>query len=178
MTYEEIAKLADESGFSHTAPLDVSTIELRPEVRAACEQNTCNMYDLCWSCPPACGTLEECGARIKKYTQGIILQSSIELEDSFDFEGIMELGERHNNALEAFTDAIRKIYPDCLVLGAGGCKRCKKCTYPDAPCRFPEKQLSSMEGYGMVVNEVCQKNNIPYNYGKDTMTYVGCALFE
>ena len=90
----------------------------------------------------------------------------------------MELGERHKNALEAFTDAIRAVYPKALVLGAGGCNRCKKCTYPDQPCRFPDKQLSSMESYGMVVNEVCKKNNIPYNYGKDTMTYVGCALVE
>ena len=178
MTYEELEKLAMYSGFNHTAPLDVSTIEVRKEVRDACEQNTCNMYDLCWSCPPACGTLEECGDRIKAYHSGIILQSSIQLEDSFDFEGIMELGERHSKALEAFTDEIRKTCPNALVLGAGGCKRCKKCTYPDEPCRFPEKQLSSMEGYGMVVNEVCKKNGIPYNYGKDTMTYVGCALIE
>ena len=178
MTYEELEKLAMDSGFNHTAPLDVTTIEVRKEVRDACEQNTCNMYDLCWSCPPACGTLEECGDRIRAYHTGIILQSSIQLEDSFDFEGIMELGERHSKALEAFTDEIRKTNPNALVLGAGGCKRCKKCTYPDEPCRFPEKQLSSMEGYGMVVNEVCKKNGIPYNYGKDTMTYVGCALIE
>ena len=105
MTYEELEKLAMDSGFNHTAPLDVSTIEVRKEVRDACEQNTCNMYDLCWSCPPACGTLEECGNRIKAYHTGIILQSSIQLEDSFDFEGIMELGERHSKALEAFTSA-------------------------------------------------------------------------
>ena len=85
MTYEELEKLAMDSGFNHTAPLDVSTIEVRKEVRDACEQNTCNMYDLCWSCPPACGTLEECGNRIKAYHTGIILQSSIQLEDSFDF---------------------------------------------------------------------------------------------
>ncbi len=178
MNYEELEKLAMDSGFSHAAPLDVSTIELRTEVREACEQNTCQMYNVCWSCPPACGTLEECGERIRAFHTGIILQSSIQLEDSFDFEGIMELGERHSKALETFTDEIRKTYPNALVLGAGGCKRCKKCTYPDEPCRFPEKQLSSMEGYGMVVNEVCSKNNIPYNYGKDTMTYVGCALIE
>jgi len=29
-----------------------------------------------------------------------------------------------------------------------------------------------------VVNEICKANDLPYNYGPNTMTYVGCFLFE
>ena len=178
MTYDELEKLAEESGFSHMAPLRVDTIELRTEVREACAKNTCKMYDKSWSCPPGCGSLEECGARIAAYKEGIILQSTIELEDSFDIEGMQELGERHKKAVDAFTAELKRRDPGALILGTGACTRCKKCTYPDAPCRFPDELQSSMEGYGMVVSEVCRKNNIPYNYGKNTLTYGGCALVK
>ncbi|MBQ1285744.1 MAG: DUF2284 domain-containing protein, partial [Lachnospiraceae bacterium] len=59
-----------------------------------------------------------------------------------------------------------------------GCNRCKECTYPDAPCRFPEKAVSSMESYGLYVSDVCKKNNVAYNYGPEKMCYSGCFLYN
>ena len=38
--------------------------------------------------------------------------------------------------------------------------------------------LMDWEAYGMVVSEVCKKNDIPYYYGPGTLTYVGCVLVE
>jgi hypothetical protein len=35
-----------------------------------------------------------------------------------------------------------------------------------------------MEAFGMVVSEVCKRNDIPYSYGVDTLTYIGCVLIE
>ena len=64
-----------------------------------------------------------------------------------------------------------------LPLGAGCCTVCEDCTYPDAPCRFPEKCVSSMEAYGMVVTEVCRANGMTYYYGKNTIAYTSCVLF-
>ena len=52
------------------------------------------------------------------------------------------------------------------------------CSYPDAPCRFPELQSANMEAYGMIVSEVCQRNNINYYWGPGTVTFVGCVLVE
>ena len=65
-----------------------------------------------------------------------------------------------------------------MVLGAGACTICKECTYPDEPCRFPDKMISSMEAYGIVVSDICSANNIPYYYGPNTLTYVGCVLMN
>ena len=36
--------------------------------------------------------------------------------------------------------------------------------------------ISSMEAYGMVVNEVCSANGLAYNYGPTKMAYTGCFL--
>ena len=67
---------------------------------------------------------------------------------------------------------------DVLPLGTGECMNCKPCTYPDKPCRFPELMSSPMEGYGMVISDVCKDNGILYNHGRGTLTYVGCYLFR
>lgn len=173
---KEAIDIALKSGFSHSTEMNVDSIELNPEVRTMCSANTCQHYGKNWSCPPACGTLEQCGAQIKQYSKGIIVQSTAQLEDSFDVEGLEELAKTHIKNYRTALAELKKIYPDVMYLGTGACDICSQCTYPDEPCRFPDKAISSMEAYGMVVNDVCKANNIPYNYGKDTMTFVGCFL--
>ena len=51
MNYEELRELALNTGFTHTVPLDISTIELNQEVRDMCKQG-CQQYAKRWSCPP------------------------------------------------------------------------------------------------------------------------------
>ena len=100
---EKVIKSALDAGFDVAVPLDCSTIELRPEVRAMCEVNKCGVYNKIWSCPPGCGTLDECRERVKKYSIGIIVQSKGELEDEFDFEGIEEVSKRHAETFRKFS---------------------------------------------------------------------------
>ena len=176
--YEALKQLALDCGFTNAGDLDAGTIEVRQEVRDACAVNTCGKYEKSWACPPACGSLEECAERIHRYSRGIIFQTTKQLEDSFDFEGLMELGEEFGKSVKAFNEKVRELYPDAMVLSAGTCTLCKTCTYPDEPCRFPDKRLSSVEAYGLIVNDLCQRNGLKYNYGPNTMTYIGAALIE
>jgi predicted metal-binding protein len=175
---EHVKELALNCGFSHAGAIDADTIRLRTEVRDACAVNKCGVYNKKWSCPPGCGTLEECEVRIRKYKQGVLVQTTGFVEDSLDYEAMQQLGKDHAKHMDVFTDEIKKLYPASMIMGAGGCRRCEECTFPDKPCRFPEKMTSSMEAYGMVVSDVCQDNNLPYYYGKDTLTYTGCVLLE
>ncbi len=178
MNLEELKQLALDCGFSHVGKLESSTIEMHKEVRDSCAENKCRAYGKNWNCPPGCGTLEECEARVRAFNWGVIVQTTAELEDTMDFEGMMELGKNHKEHFDKFAEQVRKIYPKSLILGDGACSRCKECTYPDAPCRFPELQSSNMEAFGMIVSEVCKRNDIPYYYGPGTLTYVGCVLVE
>ena len=77
-----------------------------------------------------------------------------------------------------FEKKLREIYPDMLAIGSGCCTKCKVCTYPDAPCRFPKQAFSSMEAYGMLVTQVCQANGLKYYYGDCTIAYTSCYLLE
>lgn len=176
--FDDIKKVAFSCGFSHVGNLDVNTIELREDVRDACAENKCHAYGTSWSCPPGCGSLKECEDKIKKYHRGLILQSTAQLEDVFDGETMETLAKTHADSIEKFSLRLREIYPKSLSIGAGACSKCKKCAYPDKPCRFPETMTSSMEGLGMLVSDVCKANNIPYYYGKLTLTYIGCVLID
>ena len=176
--YLKIKEIADASGFTHIGDLNAELIEVRTEVRDMCAVNTCKEYGTNWSCPPGCGTLSQCEEKIRKYKNGLILQTTGALEDSYDYEAMLDIKKIHDKAISKFAKAIAPLYPEAMVLGAGSCMICKKCTYPDRPCSFPDKMISSMEAYGIVVNDICKANNIPYNYGPNTLTYVGCVLID
>lgn len=137
--FNDIKQLALTCGFSHVGNLDVDTIVLRTEVRDACAENKCHAYGTNWSCPPGCGTLLECEERIREYNRGLILQSTAQLEDPFDYETMMNLGEAHAASFDKFSDKLKAVYPKAMIIGAGACSKCKKCTFPDKPCRFQKR---------------------------------------
>ncbi|MBQ0001451.1 MAG: DUF2284 domain-containing protein [Clostridiales bacterium] len=171
-------KLALEKGFSNVSHLDVSTMELLDEVRAMCSANTCGQYGKNWACPPACGELEECRARISRFREGILVQTVGDIEDSLDFEAMMEIEAEHKAHFMEAAEELRKEFPELLAIGAGCCTICAKCAYPDGPCRFPDKRVSSLEAYGIVVSELCKKNNLAYYYGADKIAYTSCFLLK
>ena len=178
MDYATISKMAEEVGFAHVAPLDPSTLKPKSEVRQMCEANTCGQYGKRWSCPPGCGSLDSCIDKVSKFTHGILVQTVGELEDELDGEGMMEAEHLHKEHFLKLNELLRSQTAEMLALGSGCCTLCKNCTYPEKSCRFPNKQISSMEAYGLVVLEVCKANNLSYYYGKCSIAYTGCFLFK
>ena len=178
MNYEELARLAEAAGFTAWKPLDGATLEVKREVRDMCATNTCGMYEKRWSCPPGCGSLEDCAGRLGQYPGGILVQTCGDIEDGFDFEAMMEIEEDHKAHFQQMYAELRKAGVDVFALGAGACTQCRECTYPDQPCRFPDQMVSSMEAYGLVVLEVCKANGLQYYYGADKMAYTSCFLIR
>ena len=167
---------AKEIGFDAAVPMDPQTLVAREDVRSMCAADKCGAYNRNWTCPPACGTVAECEHRMRQFQNGILLQSIGHMSKAIDSKCYRETERRHMKSFYAFAEEIRKVYPQALCLGAGGCRVCKQCAYPE-PCRFPEKAMSSMEGYGLFVTQVCRDAGVPYYYGERTITYTACVLF-
>lgn len=178
MNFEELKNLAISAGFTYAAELDINKIELQKAVRDMCAANQCGQYGKNWSCPPGCGTLEECRNRLTGYHKGILVQTVGKVEDSFDYEGMMQLETMHKQQFIHLQDLLLAIDNDILPLGVGCCNRCIDCTYPKAPCRMPDKCISSMEAYGMMVMQVCKNSGMRYYYGYDHMAYTSCILLR
>jgi predicted metal-binding protein len=169
---------AIEAGFTHSAPLKTETLRFLPEVREMCNSERCRHYNANWMCPPACGTLDECAARAIGFEEGIIVQSVGDVEDSFDIEAMQRIEQEYKRRFQNLARVLRAAFPHVLSLGAGSCNLCETCSYPSAPCRFPDQALSSMEANGLWVSDVCEKNGVPYNYGPKRMAFTSCVLVK
>lgn len=178
MEIERLKQLALEVGFSYAEQLDGSTLKLRQEVRDMCSANTCGMYGKNLACPPACGALEDCRKQVEKYSLGLLVQTVGDVEDSMDFEGMMEAEERHKRQFTELAEVLRKEYPSLLPLGSGCCTICSACAGPEGECRFPDKRISSLEAFGIVVSDLCSRNHMKYYYGPQKIAYTSCYLLE
>jgi len=174
--FERLKVIAEACGFLYTAPLEVSTLEFMQDVRDMCNPNQCENYNKSWSCPPACASLEEMCERVISFKGGILTQTVGELEDSYDWDGIMEAGAKQKECFAKLWSELKKMYGAVLAMGTGVCKVCQSCTYPDAHCRFPDKMEVSMEACGLFVSKVCIDNGLAYNYGQNKIAFTSCFL--
>lgn len=178
MEINELINLAKDCGFTEAAEMDAKKLKFMPEVRDMCRADKCNSFNKSWSCPPACGTLEEITERSKGYSRGLLVQTVGRQEDEYDFAFYEEAAARHSESFTKLTEKLLDAGLDLLPMGMGACTLCERCTYPDAPCRFPERLFPSMEAYGLLVTQVCIDNDVSYYYGPGTIAYVSCYLFN
>lgn len=178
MTTEAVIALAKSIGFSHVGEVNLTKLKFLPEVRAMCESNRCQAYNKSWVCPPACGTLEEITEQARRYQRGVLVQTTAQMEDDFDLDTMMEAEQLQKEHFFALVDRLRDQFPHLLPMAAGTCTLCKTCSYPDAPCRFPDKAFTSMEAYGLMVSDVCKQSGLGYYYGPQTITYTSCILLD
>ena len=132
--------------------IDASKVVTDPLFRDMCKSNACGIYGKCWSCPPDCGDITQLITSLEKYTKVLVFQTVGKLEDSYDFEGMTE----HKKQFVQLVLQVKKMFVsnsiEALVLGAGGCGICTRCSKrDDEPCRFPTRAIYSLEAYGVNV---------------------------
>ena len=175
---KKLISQAADFGFSQSGELNLDALIFMPEVRDMCAADKCRSFGKNWRCPPGCGSIEDAAEKASKYNFGVIVQTIGKLDDDFDYETIAATSKKHNKNFALLIKELKKDFADILPMGAGTCTLCETCTYPDAPCRFPEDSISSMEAYGLWVSKVCELSRIPYNNGKQTITYTSCYLLK
>ena len=156
------------------SPADIPFSE---EVVNMCKANQCGKYGPCWTCPPGVGDIKKLEEKIKSYANAVVFTCKYQLEDCFDFEGMTDGHKQTKAVLAEVTDSLRADGIKFLALGCEGCSLCEKCTYPNAPCRFPEKMVVSVEACGINVVELAKNTGINYNNGAQTVTYFCIILF-
>ncbi len=175
MTVKEVMEFATDCGFEHVGELNMAALNFMPEIRKMCNSEQCQMYGNSWKCPPAIGTLEAARDKAAAFKYGIIMQTVGQAEQ-FDLDAMVLAERRHKSRFNTMLRWLRD-KGDSMPMSAGSCTICKKCTYPDAPCRYPGKAVPSMEAYGLWVSKVCEESGIKYNYGEGTISYTSCVLF-
>ena len=55
---------------------------------------------------------------------------------------------------------------------------CKTCSYPDAPCRHPDRMFPCIESYGILVTDLAEKNWITFMSGSGLVTWFSLILYK
>ena len=178
--FDTLTEKAIELGAHKASVISAGEISLDRAFRDMCASNACGVYGKCYMCPPDVGDIDELMAEVANYDYALVYQTVSELEDSFDFEGMVEAKRR----TYPLAQSMREILKNCgikkvLHLGAGGCGVCKSCAKQTGePCRFPEKAMPSLEAYGFNVSALAKSAGMKYINGQNTVTYFGAVLFS
>ena len=178
--YELLKKSALDLGAYKASVIDADKIVTDRAFRDMCASNACGMYGKCYMCPPDVGDIDELMAEVKKYDYALVYQTVTELEDSYDFEGMIEARKK----MPDISVKLRKTFEDmeishALHLGVGNCGVCETCAKRNGePCRFPALALPSLEAYGINVSLLAKASGMKYINGQDTVTYFGAVLFS
>lgn len=177
--FEPITAETQRLGAFRAAVIRVQDIRLDPVFRRMCEDNVCGNFGKCWMCPPDAGEIGDLMDAFRRYDYALVYQSVGQLEDSYDFEGMMSAAEEHSRLIQR----VRKAFPQgdfakILHLGAGGCHVCPVCAKREnLPCRNPDLAISSLETYGVDVSALATACGMRYTNGQNTVTYFGAMLF-
>ena len=178
MTRDQIEEYLKAAEVTQYVIVPSSEIPFSHEVLEACRANRCGKYATCWTCPPGVGEPEELKAKILSYENAAIFNCRYELEDSFDFETMMESGKITQKKLLSITDDLKKKGVDFHALGCEGCHLCEKCTYPDAPCRHQDKMYPCVESHGILVTELAENYGIEFQAGSNIVTWFSLVLYR
>lgn len=149
------------------------------QFRCICEGNACGRYGRCYQCPPDIGEIDRLMNDIRSYSRGLLYQSVAAIEDSFDFEGMMEGAKAHLGLSHDIQKAAESLLPVEFLHLSSGCRLCEVCAKVSGlPCRHPDKALGAMEGYGIDVYQTVKSTELKYANGTNTVTYFGIVLFK
>jgi len=159
------------------AQLPTTSLTFSPLLIEACKTNACGNYNKSWTCPPACGTMEEQREKILLWENVFVFTTVYALEDSFDYDGMTKGRELHTT----LTVELKKRLGDIPVYGAERCPVCKDnnggsvCAFPK-PCVYPEKMIGSIEAAGIDVSALSKTAGITYSNGANTVTFFTMVL--
>ena len=178
--FEDIIVKAKELGVFKVNIIEASEIETDKAFRNICASNACGMYGRCHMCPPDVGNIDVLISQLDNYDYALVYQTVTELEDSFDFEGMLDAKKKTYPIALAFRRLFFEIgISKVLHLGAGGCGVCEQCAKQiGKPCRFPTLALPSLEAYGINVSSLARSADMKYINGENTVTYFGAVLFS
>ena len=168
-----------EEAVNQADHFDPGLLTFTDDVRQMCEQNSCGRYNRAWNCPPVCGSVKELEKVCLSYKKGILINSVTGVEDSFDWEGMMEGGRGLCQLLidlKKFAGELEM--PDYRIFGGGGCYGCEDCSYPDRPCHHPDMLFTPIEACGINVMQLAKDAGFKYINGQNTVTFFGMFLYN
>lgn len=178
MTDEKMIQAAIAEGFAAAKVVSTQDIVLDASFRSYCEENLCGQYGFNPSCPPDCGTPEAMKQKLLSRPNALVLQSSWELPDFFDFPAILRAKDAHHAYELALSKQFKKAGCDGFLVGASGCALCSPCAVQQGEaCHFPQERYSCMSAYCVVVQKLAELCEMDYNWDRGVLRFYSMYVF-
>ena len=157
----------------------VNTDELlfSERVRYIC-RTECPMYNTTWACPPAVGTVEACRKRVMAFDEGLLIATITEVSDIANIRETLDTRAPHEEITRQVTQLVRQQARETLTLSTEACAHCERCTWPDAPCRFPQRMYPCVESHGILVTDLAEKHGIEFMALGNVVTWFSLILYR
>ena len=179
-----LVKCAKEIGAHQYGWVNVKDLKYYDKVREMCAANYCGRYGTNWACPPGTGTLDERKALNDVFRKMMLISAIYDLPDkelgadAYEDPDVMRCMRDFSGKMRTFQELVEKRVDDFIIYTNGGCNICKKCTYPDAPCRFPDKLQPALEGTGFMVNELASAAGMDYFIDAKSIIFFGAIAYD
>lgn len=146
-------------------------------VRQVCRQE-CGQYGKSWACPPAVGTVEACRERCLAYPDALLLVTMAETADIADLTATLDTREEHEAVTRAANRLVRLQGAETYVLSTESCAICGRCSYPDGPCRHPDRMFPAVESHGILITALAERFGIDFQAGRNIVTWFSLILYR
>lgn len=157
----------------------MDTLNYNECFREICKENKCRNYGKVWTCPPAVKSIPEIKSELKKYENFLIFYQVYQLRKEIDFRYMLRGYSDFQYKVSHFKKELIESGYDFIITGAGGCRLCERCTYLDnEPCRRPNESVIATEAFGINLSKLMKDNNLPYDAGPRTVTFIGTLFYN
>lgn len=172
-----LVEQARDLGFE-AAEIETASLVMNPEFRKYCGENRCGQYDANYSCPPACGTVEEMRAALMAYGRALVVHTTWDIEGYHDHDAIRQAKRRHNEAMLTLCDALRQEGHACRMGGASQCILCESCAMKQGePCREPERRYSCLSAYCIDVAKLAAEAGLEFCWTEKQLHLYGLIAY-
>ncbi|MGO5313584.1 DUF2284 domain-containing protein [Bilifractor sp. LCP21S3_A7] len=152
-------------------------IPFTEKVRTVCRLE-CKRYGSSWSCPPAVGTVPECRERCMAYRGAFFFSTVHEVRDSMNLTESFQTKLSHEQTTGLVEQRMRKAGLETYRLSGDSCSICPECTYPEKPCRFPDRMHPCIEGHGIVVAKLAESCGMEYYIDEHTQLWFSLIFYR
>ena len=157
--------------------IDTAELAFSQRVRYICETE-CPMYNTTWACPPAVGSVAACQERVMAFKEGLLIATITEVSDIANIAETLATRTEHEEITRQVLAMVRQQAGQTLTLSTEACTHSEHCTWPEAPCRFPDRMFPCLESHGILVTDLAEKRGIEFQFSGNTVTWFSLILYR
>lgn len=157
--------------------IDPRALEFSGRIRWICE-NECPMYGKTWACPPGVGSVEECHGKCAEFNDCLLISTITEVADIGNMYETLATRPAHEEITGQVEQMLKEEGIVPYILSTEACAICDHCTYPESPCRHPNKMHPCVESHGINVLPLLEELGLPFQFGENVVTWISLLFFK